>query len=324
MITEFPWLSAIVLFPLLAALPIPLLPDDQGKTVRWYALGVALSELAFILYSFWQNYNLHIPGYQMMESYAWVPQIGLTWSLAVDGISMPLVILSGLVTTLAILAAWEISHKPRLFYFLILVMYSAQIGVFVAQDLLMFFVMWELELVPVYLLIAIWGGAKRQYAATKFILYTAAGSLFILLAAFAMAAYGNTFTFNMQELSLKDYSLSFELAIYAALLVAFGVKLPIFPFHTWLPDAHGEAPAPVSMILAGDGRLRANPHEYGDAARCPCLLRADPGGAGCCQHHLCFADCLCTDQSEAPDGLFFDRPYGFRSYRHCLIHDAGH
>jgi NAD(P)H-quinone oxidoreductase subunit 4 len=251
MITEFPWLSAIVLFPLLAALPIPLLPDDQGKTVRWYALGVALSELAFILYSFWQNYNLHIPGYQMMESYAWVPQIGLTWSLAVDGISMPLVILSGLVTTLAILAAWEISHKPRLFYFLILVMYSAQIGVFVAQDLLMFFVMWELELVPVYLLIAIWGGAKRQYAATKFILYTAAGSLFILLAAFAMAAYGNTFTFNMQELSLKDYSLSFELAIYAALLVAFGVKLPIFPFHTWLPDAHGEAPAPVSMILAG-------------------------------------------------------------------------
>lgn len=251
MITEFPWLSAIVLFPLLAALPIPLLPDNEGKTVRWYTLGVALSELAFILYSFWRNYSLNVPGYQMMESYAWVPQVGLTWSLAVDGISMPLVVLSGLVTTLAIVAAWEVKDKPRLFFFMMLVMYAAQIGVFVAQDLLMFFIMWELELVPVYLLIAIWGGAKRQYAATKFILYTAAGSLFILLAAFGMAAYGDTFTFNMQELSLKDYSLTFELVIYGALLLAFGVKLPIFPFHTWLPDAHGEAPAPVSMILAG-------------------------------------------------------------------------
>ncbi|HTL90317.1 MAG TPA: NAD(P)H-quinone oxidoreductase subunit 4, partial [Leptolyngbya sp.] len=107
------------------------------------------------------------------------------------------------------------------------------------------------ELVPVYVLIAIWGGPKRLYAATKFILYTAFASIFILVSALAMAFYGDNFTFNMQELGFKDYSLTFELLTYAGFLIAFGVKLPIFPLHTWLPDAHGEASAPVSMILAG-------------------------------------------------------------------------
>ena len=249
--TQFPWLTAIILFPLLASLPIPLLPDKQGKTVRWYSLSVALAELSFIVYAFWQFYDVGASSFQLAESYSWLPQIGLNWAVAVDGLSMPLVLLSGLITTLAILAAWNVKVKPRLFFFLLLVMYSAQIGVFVAQDFLLFFLMWELELVPVYLLISIWGSSKRLYAATKFILYTAIGSIFILLAAFAMAFYGDTFTFNLHELSLKQYPLPLEIAVYSALLIAFGVKLPIFPFHTWLPDAHSEAPAPVSMILAG-------------------------------------------------------------------------
>ncbi len=251
MSTSFPWLTAITLLPLAAALFIPAIPDKQGKTVRWYALGVSLVEFALIIYTFWQNYDFQNPGFQLVENYAWIPQLGIHWSLAVDGLSMPLVVLAGLVTTLATLAAWKVTEKPKLFYFLILAMYSAQVGVFCAQDLMMFFFLWELELVPVYVLISIWGGPKRLYAATKFILYTAFASLGILVAAFAMAFYGDNFTFNMQELALKDYSLGFELAVYAALLLAYGVKLPIFPFHTWLPDAHGEASAPVSMILAG-------------------------------------------------------------------------
>ncbi|NET36482.1 MAG: NAD(P)H-quinone oxidoreductase subunit 4 [Cyanothece sp. SIO1E1] len=248
---QFPWLTFILLFPLLASLPIPFLPGKAAKTVRWYALGVGVTELFLIVYTFWRHYDLQNPNFQLVESYAWVAQLGLNWSLAVDGLSMPLVILTGLVTTLAILAAWNIDHKPRLFFFLMLVMYSAQIGVFLAQDILLFFLTWELELVPVYLLISIWGGEKRLYAATKFILYTAVGSLFILIAGLAMAFYGDVITFNLTELGLKNYSLPFELLVYAAFLVAFGVKLPIFPFHTWLPDAHSEAPAPVSMILAG-------------------------------------------------------------------------
>jgi NAD(P)H-quinone oxidoreductase subunit 4 len=155
------------------------------------------------------------------------------------------------VTTLATLAAWQVNHKPRLFYFLMLVMYAAQIAVFVAQDLLLFFIAWEIELVPIYLFISIWGGQKRRYAATKFILYTAAASIFILVAALGMAFYGDTVTFDIAALSLKDYSLGLELFLYAGLLIAFGVKLAIFPMHTWLPDAHGEASAPISMILAG-------------------------------------------------------------------------
>jgi NAD(P)H-quinone oxidoreductase subunit 4 len=248
---QFPWLTVLIAFPLLAALPIPFLPDKYGKTVRSYTLAVALTEFAAMIYAFWQQYDFSSPDFQLVETYAWVPQIGLNWSVAVDGLSVPLVILSGLVTTLAIFASWKIKHKVRLFYVLMLSLYSAQIGVFVAQDVLLFFFMWELELVPVYLLIATWGGQRRLYAATKFILYTAIASIFILVAALAMAFYGDTFTFNLQELGLKDYSLRFELLMYAALLVAFGVKLPIFPLHTWLPDAHSEAPAPVSMILAG-------------------------------------------------------------------------
>jgi len=225
---QFPWLTAIVLLPLVASFLIPILPDKEGKTVRWYSAT-----------------------FQLAEKYTWIPQLGLSWAVSVDGISAPLVLLAGLVTTLSIFAAWQVNIKPRLFYFLMLVLYAAQIGVFVSQDLLLFFIMWEVELIPVYLLVSIWGGQKRQYAATKFLLYTAASSIFILVAGLAMALYGNNLTFDMAELALKDFPIALELPVYAGLLIAFGVKLAIFPLHTWLPDAHGEASSPVSMVLAG-------------------------------------------------------------------------
>lgn len=248
---EFPWLTSIILLPLIASVAIPFIPDKDGKTIRWYAFGVGLADLLLMLFAFWQNYDLQNSAFQLSESYAWVPQIGLNWSLAVDGLAMPLIVLTGIVTTLSILAAWNVTNKPRLFYFLMLAMYSAQIGVFAAQDMLLFFLMWELELVPVYLLISIWGGPKRQYAATKFIIYTAAGSIFILLAGLGMAFYGDVPSFDMATIGQKPFPIALELVLYAGLLIAFGVKLPIFPLHTWLPDAHGEASAPVSMILAG-------------------------------------------------------------------------
>jgi NAD(P)H-quinone oxidoreductase subunit 4 len=248
---EFPWLTAIIAIPLIACIPLPLLPAKDGKIVRWYALGVALLDLVLTIYAFWQHYDLKTLELQLVESYSWIPQLGLNWSVAVDGLSMPLIVLACVVNSLAILAAWDVKRQPRLFYGLMLLMYGAQIGVFAAQDLLMFFLMWELELVPVYLLISIWGGQKRQYAATKFILYTALASIFILVAALAMAFYGDTITFDMVALGAKHYPLLFELLVYAGFIIAFGVKLPIFPLHTWLPDAHSEASAPVSMILAG-------------------------------------------------------------------------
>jgi len=248
---SFPWLTAIVALPTIAACAIPLIPDTDGKTLRWYALGVGLIDLVLMLFAFVTRYNLNDPSFQLAESYAWVPQIGLHWSLAVDGLAMPLFVLTGVVNVLAIAAAWNTTRKPRLFFALMLVLLSAQLGVFAAQDMLLFFFMWEIELVPVYLLISIWGGSKRLYAATKFILYTAFASIFIPIGALAMAFYGDNFTMDMAELGMKSYPIAFQIAVYAGLLIAFGVKLPMFPLHTWLPDAHGEASAPVSMVLAG-------------------------------------------------------------------------
>jgi len=251
MAAQFPWLTAILVIPLIAALAVPILPDKDGKTLRWYAFGVGLFDLILMAVVFWQHYDPSQSGFQMVEKYDWIPSLGLSWALSVDGVSMPLVLLAGAVTTLSLLAAWPVDRKPRLFYFLMLVLYAAQIGVFVAQDFLLFFIMWELELVPVYLLVCIWGGKKRRYAATKFLLYTAAASIFILVAALAMALHGPITTFDIAELGLKNYPLGMELLLYAGLLIAFGVKLAVFPLHTWLPDAHGEASSPVSMILAG-------------------------------------------------------------------------
>ncbi|GGA38949.1 NAD(P)H-quinone oxidoreductase subunit 4 [Okeania sp. KiyG1] len=249
--TNFPWLTTIILFPIVASLLIPIIPDKDGKTVRWYALIIGLIDFAIIISAFCTGYDTNNPDLQLVESYAWVPQLDLNWSVGADGLSMPLIILTGFITTLAIMAAWPVTFKPKLFYFLMLVMYGGQIAVFAVQDMLLFFLVWELELVPVYLILSIWGGKKRLYAATKFILYTAGGSLFILIAALAMAFYGDTVTFDMRAVAAKDYALNLQLLLYGAFLIAYAVKLPIFPLHTWLPDAHGEATAPAHMLLAG-------------------------------------------------------------------------
>ena len=137
MVAQFPWLTAIILLPLLAALAIPLIPDKEGKTVRWYALVIGIADFMLMGYAFWNNYDPSTAQFQLTESYSWIPQLGVSWSVSVDGISAPLVLLAGFVTTLAMLSAWQVDRKPRLFYFLMLVLYSAQIGVFVAQDMLL-------------------------------------------------------------------------------------------------------------------------------------------------------------------------------------------
>ena len=250
-IANFPWLTTIILLPIAASLLVPIIPDKDGKTVRWFALIVGLIDFALIVTAFYTQYDFSNPDLQLVESYSWVPQLGLNWSVGADGLSMPLIILTGFITTLAALAAWPVTFKPKLFYFLILAMYGAQIAVFAVQDMLLFFLVWELELIPVYLLLSIWGGKKRHYAATKFILYTAGASLFILLASLSMAFYGDNITFDMATLAAKDFPIKLQLGLYAAFFIAYAVKLPVIPLHTWLPDAHGEATAPVHMLLAG-------------------------------------------------------------------------
>ena len=250
---SFPWLSLIVLLPAAAALLMPLLPGDGSdpKGPRTLALVVLLADLVLMLVAFTQHFDGAESGLQLVERVSWVPALRLEWSLAADGLSAPLVVLSGLVTLLSVAASWNIQRKTRLYFGLMLLQASAQGLVFLSQDFLLFFLSWELELVPVYLLIAIWGGKQRQYAATKFIIYTATASLLILLSGLALAFSGDTVSFNLSDLATRSPGGTFGLLCYLGFLIGFGVKLPIFPLHTWLPDAHGEASAPVSMLLAG-------------------------------------------------------------------------
>jgi NAD(P)H-quinone oxidoreductase subunit 4 len=249
---SFPWLSLIVLLPTAGALLMPLLPGDgsDARAPRTLSLAVLAADFVLMLVAFSRHYDPTVAGLQLVERVSWVPAIGLEWSLAADGLSAPLVVLSGLVTLLTTAASWNIARKSKLYFALLLVQASAQALVFLSQDFLLFFLAWELELVPVYLLIAIWGGKQRQYAATKFILYTATASLLILVSGLALALNG-PFTFNLSDLAARSPGGTFGLLCYLGFLIGFGVKLPMFPLHTWLPDAHGEANAAVSMLLAG-------------------------------------------------------------------------
>ncbi|QEY31420.1 NAD(P)H-quinone oxidoreductase subunit 4 [Synechococcus sp. RSCCF101] len=251
--SPFPWLSLIALLPAAGALLLPILPGDGAdpRPARAVALTVLLIDLVLMLVVFSQVFQPDHSGLQLVERVSWLPIIGLEWSLGADGLSAPLVVLSGLVTFLSVAASWSVTNKPRLYFGLLLLQASAQSLVFLSQDFLLFFLAWELELVPVYLLIAIWGGKARQYAATKFILYTALASLLILISGLALALSGDSFTLNMSEMAARSPGGTFGVLCYLGFLVGFGVKLPMFPLHTWLPDAHGEANAPVSMLLAG-------------------------------------------------------------------------
>ena len=223
---DFPWLSLIVLLPVVGALLMPLMPGGEkstSKAPRNLALVLLSADFALMLVAFSRDFDNQISGLQLVERFSWIPFIGLEWSLGVDGLSAPLVVLSGLITLLSVAASWNIERKSRLYFGLLLVQASAQGLVFLSQDFLLFFLAWELELVPVYLLIAIWGGTNRQYAATKFILYTAGSSIFILLAALAMGFMGGgTPNFEYTVLAQKGFSTGFQLLCYAGLLIEIG------------------------------------------------------------------------------------------------------
>nr|QUS63515.1 NADH-plastoquinone oxidoreductase subunit 4 [Dryopteris crassirhizoma] len=252
MMSNVPRLTTIVLFPIFASFLLPILPRDGNRIIRWYTLGICILEFSLITYIFYCHFQFDFQSIQLIETFNWINSINFHWILGIDGLSMSLILLTGFITTLATLAAWPITRNTRLFHFPMLVMYSGQIGLFVSRDILLFFLMWELELIPVYLLLCLWGGKRRPYSATKFVLYTAVGSIFLSVAALTTSFYGNEVpSFDIQALASKSYPISLEIAPYLGFLIAYAVKLPIFPFHTWLPDTHGEAHYSTCMLLAG-------------------------------------------------------------------------
>nr|YP_001595559.1 NADH dehydrogenase subunit 4 [Lemna minor]A9L9E7.1 RecName: Full=NAD(P)H-quinone oxidoreductase chain 4, chloroplastic; AltName: Full=NAD(P)H dehydrogenase, chain 4; AltName: Full=NADH-plastoquinone oxidoreductase chain 4 [Lemna minor]ABD48546.1 NADH dehydrogenase ND4 subunit [Lemna minor] len=248
----FPWLTLIVVFPIFAGCFIFFLPHKGNKVVRWYTMGICLLELLIMTYVFCYHFKLDDPLIQMEDDFQWINVFDFHWRLGIDGLSIGPILLTGFITTLATLAAWPVTRDSRLFHFLMLAMYSGQIGLFSSRDLLLFFMMWELELIPVYLLLSMWGGKKRLYSATKFILYTAGGSIFLLIGVLGMGLYGsNGPTLNFETVANQSYPLGLEILLYFGFLIAFAVKLPIIPLHTWLPDTHGEAHYSTCMLLAG-------------------------------------------------------------------------
>nr|YP_010430579.1 NADH dehydrogenase subunit 4 [Illicium micranthum]YP_010430816.1 NADH dehydrogenase subunit 4 [Illicium majus]USS58107.1 NADH dehydrogenase subunit 4 [Illicium micranthum]USS58344.1 NADH dehydrogenase subunit 4 [Illicium majus] len=250
--SHFPWLTIIVVLPISAGSSIGFLPYRGNKAVRWYTICICILELLLTTYAFCYHFQLDDPLIQLEEDYNWINLFDFNWRLGIDGLSIGPVLLTGFITTLATLAAWPVTRDSRLFHFLMLAMYSGQIGSFSSRDLLLFFMMWELELIPIYLLLSLWGGKKRLYSATKFILYTAGGSIFLLMGVSGMGLYSsNEPTFNFETLTNQSYPVALEIIFYIGFFISYAAKSPIIPLHTWLPDTHGEAHYSTCMLLAG-------------------------------------------------------------------------
>jgi NADH-quinone oxidoreductase subunit M len=253
----FPILTSLIALPIVGALLLLLLRDDEehAGAIRRVALVVSILVFAESLL-LWARFNPGSADFQFVERHAWIPAFGIQYLVGVDGISLLLVVLTAFLTPLAILSGWESVHKRvRAFCMFLLLLESAIIGVFVSIDLFLFYVFWDAMLVPMYFLIGVWGYDRRVYAAIKFILFTMAGSVLMLLAILGLAYLHSTtaggYTFDLQQLQQLDVPPQLQFWFFLAFAIAFAIKVPLVPFHTWLPDAHVEAPTAGSVILAG-------------------------------------------------------------------------
>ncbi|MGH7232247.1 MAG: NADH-quinone oxidoreductase subunit M [Nitrospiraceae bacterium] len=244
--TSFPWLSLVVFLPLAGAVLVFFIPM---AVVRPAALIVAVVTFLLSLPLGFQ-FDPATSHMQFTEQATWISSPPVSYSLGLDGISLPLFLMTTLLLPLCVLASWKaIEARVREFMAALLVMETAMLGVFAALDFVLFYVFWEVMLIPMYLLIGVWGGPNRVYAAVKFFLYTLAGSVLLLVAILALFFQGGQ-TFDILLLSRVEYSSTVQQWLFWAFFIAFAVKVPMFPFHTWLPDAHVEAPTAGSVLLA--------------------------------------------------------------------------
>jgi len=244
-------LSALIFIPLTIAAIIGLVPSRF--TASWLRSAMLLlGSILFVLTLAiaWQ-FDLTRPGFQFVEHHAWLELLGVSYSLGVDGLSLPLLVLNGFLTLVAIGCTSSSLDRPRFYYSMMLLLNAGVVGAFVAQDLILFFLFYELELIPLYFLIAIWGGAQRSYAATKFLLYTAISGVAILASFLGVVWLTDAPDFSYTLGFGSSLTIGTQIILLVTLLFGLAIKIPIFPFHTWLPDAHVEASTPVSVLLAG-------------------------------------------------------------------------
>ncbi len=252
-LTSLPILSLIMVLPLAGALVLLFLRSEPAMQVLALVVSIATFVLSLVLFFGWATGE---PGMQFEEIYPWLPALGISYHVGIDGISMPLVLLTTFLMPLVLLFSWDTVHDQLKTYLaLMLLLETAMIGVFVALDLVLFFIFFEASLIPMYFLVGRWGGPRRIYAALKFFIYTAAGSAFLLAAILALGYLHKdqvgTWSFDLADLVATGVPANLQLWLFLAVAIAFAVKVPIFPFHTWLPDAHVEAPTAGSVILAG-------------------------------------------------------------------------
>jgi NADH-quinone oxidoreductase subunit M len=251
-----PLLTLLVVLPLAGLLAISMIDRRHEALVRTMALAASVLVFAATLVLWWR-FDGSSASFQFTERHAWIPSFGIDYSVGVDGISLFLVVLTGFLTPLALLSSWDSVHdRVKAFSMCILALESAMIGVFVSLDLFLFYIFWDAMLIPMYFLIGIWGYDRRVYAAIKFILYTMAGSVLMLVAILALAyhygdVHGGTASFDLLKLYDMPVPEWLQFWGFLAFAVAFAIKVPLFPFHTWLPDAHVQAPTAGSVILAG-------------------------------------------------------------------------
>ncbi|HAJ64721.1 MAG TPA: NADH-quinone oxidoreductase subunit M [Cyanobacteria bacterium UBA8543] len=243
-------LSTLIWLPVLGAAVVGFLPGNQtANQLRNIALAIAT---AIVLATFWlvSQFDITNSGMQFQEFIPWIPQLGLNYKLGIDGLSFPLLALSSLLIWIAIFASNNI-QRPRLYYSLILLVYAGVAGGFAAQNLLLFVLFYEIELIPFYLLIAIWGGQKREYAAMKFLIYTSVSGILVLAAFLGMTWLSHSTSFDYDAIATQDLSQVTQLILLTVLLIGFGIKIPLVPLHTWLPDAYVEASPVIAILLGG-------------------------------------------------------------------------
>ena len=251
-------LTLVIALPLIGALVVLLVPnrDEQGaRLIRQLGLVVSLAVFALTLLV-WARFDAGSAEFQLVESAPWIPAFGITYHVGVDGISLLLVVLTGFLTPISLLSSWEsVEKKTKEFTFFVLALEAAMIGVFLSLDLFLFYVFWDAMLIPMYFLIGIWGYDRRIYAALKFMLYTMAGSVLMLVAILGLgwlhSEATGSYSFDYAEFLALKIAPATQFWFFLAFALAFAIKVPLFPFHTWLPDAHVEAPTAGSVILAG-------------------------------------------------------------------------